>query len=54
MLSYSRGHGRAERRKDKAVEGWGRSSRQTMVKTGWGIGYDGGQDARRKTRLTAR
>ena len=34
--------------------GLGRSSRQTRVKTGWGIGYDRGQGARQKTRLTAR
>ena len=27
---------------------------QTWGKTGWGIGYDGGQGARQKTRLTAR
>ena len=35
-------------------EGWGRSSRQTRVKSGWGTGYDGGQSAMQETTLTAR
>ena len=51
---YSGGHGKAESRKDKVVGGWGRSSRQTRVKTGWSIGYEGGQGTGQKTRLTAR
>ena len=42
MLRYSGEHGKAERKKDKVVEGWGRSSRQARVKTGWDIGDDGG------------
>ena len=50
MLRYSgersgaerRSGGKAESRKDKMVEGWGRLSRQARVKTGWGIGYDWG------------
>ena len=53
MLRYSGGHGTAESRKDRVVEGWGKLSRQTRVKTGWGIGYDRDQGARQKTRLTA-
>ena len=40
MLRYSGGHGKEESRKEKVVEGWGKSSRQARVKTGWGIGYD--------------
>ena len=58
MLRYSgkardngKAYGKAKGRKDKVVEGWGRLSSQTRVKTGWGIGYDEGQDARQKTRL---
>ena len=54
MLRYSGGHGTAESRKDRVVKGWGKLSKQTRVKTGWGIGYDGDQGARQKTRLTAR
>ena len=41
----------AGNRKGNVGEGWGRSSRQAKVKTGWDIGYDGGQGARQKTRL---
>ena len=44
MLRYSEEHGKAESRKDKVVEGWGRS----LVRTGWGIGYDGSQGATQK------
>ena len=54
MLRYSGGHGTAESREDMVVEGWGKLSRQTMIKTGWGIGYDGGKDARQEARLRAR
>ena len=53
-VQWRRGHGKVESRKDKVVEGWGRSSRQTRVKTGWSIGYEGGQGTGQKTRLTAR
>ena len=40
MLRCSGGHDKEESRKDKVVEGLGRSSRQARVKTGWDIGYD--------------
>ena len=46
MLKYSGRHGKAESRKDKVVEVWGRSSRQTRVTTVLGIGCDGDLDAR--------
>ena len=41
MLRYSGGHDTEESRKDSVVEGWGQLSRQTRVKTEWGIWYDG-------------
>ena len=53
MLRYSERHGKAESRKNKVKEGWGRSSRHARGKTGWGIptllgvgiGHDGDQGA---------